>query len=136
MKMGAMEMPVTMMKARPDQMRMDFTVQGMTGTQAYDGTTGWTVMPFMGKKEPEKMSEDMLKDMKDEADFDGPLFDYKTKGNKVEYIGKEDVQGSPAYKLKLDRKSTRLNSSHSQISYAVFCLKKKKQNTSMSYRSS
>src|SRR5688572_32099884 len=28
----------------------------------------------------------------------------------------------------LDRKSTRLNSSHSQISYAVFCLKKKRQN--------
>src|SRR2546427_8769921 len=27
----------------------------------------------------------------------------------------------------LDRKSTRLNSSHSQISYAVFCLKKKKK---------
>src|SRR2546430_5987382 len=29
-----------------------------------------------------------------------------------------------------DRKSTRLNSSHSQISYAVFCLKKKKNNQS------
>src|SRR2546430_17482216 len=29
--------------------------------------------------------------------------------------------------LLVDRKSTRLNSSHSQISYAVFCLKKKKQ---------
>src|SRR2546428_5714069 len=29
----------------------------------------------------------------------------------------------------LDRKSTRLNSSHDQISYAVFCLKKKKKNT-------
>src|SRR2546430_7560977 len=29
----------------------------------------------------------------------------------------------------IDRKSTRLNSSHSQISYAVFCLKKKKQKT-------
>src|SRR2546427_6754372 len=34
-----------------------------------------------------------------------------------------------------DRKSTRLNSSHSQISYAVFCLKKKKQ-TSKSSRQS
>src|SRR2546427_8111714 len=34
-----------------------------------------------------------------------------------------DLWTSPA----LDRKSTRLNSSHSQISYAVFCLKKKKQ---------
>src|SRR2546430_12479950 len=31
-----------------------------------------------------------------------------------------------------DRKSTRLNSSHSQISYAVFCLKKKKKNTNTS----
>src|SRR2546430_8869069 len=34
-----------------------------------------------------------------------------------------------AYARATDRKSTRLNSSHSQISYAVFCLKKKKQNT-------
>src|SRR2546430_4405482 len=32
-----------------------------------------------------------------------------------------------------DRKSTRLNSSHSQISYAVFCLKKKKIDTRLSY---
>src|SRR6266487_4946228 len=31
--------------------------------------------------------------------------------------------------LLIDRKSTRLNSSHPSISYAVFCLKKKKQNT-------
>src|SRR2546427_5062109 len=34
-----------------------------------------------------------------------------------------------------DRKSTRLNSSHSQISYAVFCLKKKKKNYSADSRS-
>ena len=35
----------------------------------------------------------------------------------------------PSYnKLIIDRKSTRLNSSHDQISYAVFCLKKKKKN--------
>src|SRR2546430_7509539 len=32
-----------------------------------------------------------------------------------------------------DRKSTRLNSSHSQISYAVFCLKKKKKQTKLKY---
>src|SRR2546427_9250825 len=37
----------------------------------------------------------------------------------------EDAAGRPFYDL--DRKSTRLNSSHSQISYAVFCLKKKKK---------
>src|SRR2546427_13288640 len=36
----------------------------------------------------------------------------------------------------VDRKSTRLNSSHSQISYAVFCLKKKKKNTLTDYNRS
>src|SRR3712207_7173042 len=37
-----------------------------------------------------------------------------------------------AYQL-LDRKSTRLNSSHANISYAVFCLKKKKKTTNVLY---
>src|SRR5256886_13528353 len=47
-----------------------------------------------------------------------------TKGNEKKQIKKIKNQ----YNLNsLDRKSTRLNSSHSQISYAVFCLKKKKQ---------
>ena len=104
MKMGPMEVPITLTKARPESVRMDFTVQGMTGSQAYDGTTGWAVMPFMGKKEPEKMSDDMLKDIKEEADFDGSLVDYKSKGNTVEYLGKVDVEGSPAYKLKVTTK--------------------------------
>src|SRR2546430_10879023 len=36
---------------------------------------------------------------------------------------------------KIDRKSTRLNSSHSQISYAVFCLKKKKNQSDKIYSS-
>src|SRR2546427_8056830 len=35
--------------------------------------------------------------------------------------------GKPGIEVDADRKSTRLNSSHSQISYAVFCLKKKKK---------
>src|SRR2546430_11251624 len=38
-------------------------------------------------------------------------------------------RGANAARGPLDRKSTRLNSSHSQISYAVFCLKKKKKKT-------
>src|SRR5688572_29439134 len=39
----------------------------------------------------------------------------------------ELVRGDPRLCDLVDRKSTRLNSSHSQISYAVFCLKKKKK---------
>ena len=99
-----MEAPITMTQKRPDMTRLDFTVQGMTGSQAYDGTTGWLVMPFLGKKEAEQMSADQLKEMKEQADFDGPTWDYKTKGHKVELLGKADVEGTPAYKLKLTTK--------------------------------
>src|SRR5438309_7456303 len=38
-----------------------------------------------------------------------------------------ETASSPARRRRRDRKSTRLNSSHSSISYAVFCLKKKKK---------
>src|SRR3712207_8848609 len=41
----------------------------------------------------------------------------------------KDFKGSRVELTTLDRKSTRLNSSHANISYAVFCLKKKKKNT-------
>src|SRR2546430_13134193 len=41
-------------------------------------------------------------------------------------VGEQDDARRPAGHFQ-DRKSTRLNSSHSQISYAVFCLKKKKK---------
>src|SRR2546430_7729952 len=44
------------------------------------------------------------------------------------------VQALLAAKAEPDRKSTRLNSSHSQISYAVFCLKKKKQYDALARR--
>src|SRR2546430_8046324 len=46
-----------------------------------------------------------------------------------QWTGNATRQNIPEDELcALDRKSTRLNSSHSQISYAVFCLKKKKKN--------
>ena len=105
MKMGPIEAPFTVSKSRPENVRMEFTVQGMTGTQAYDGTTGWAVMPFMGKTDPEKLAGDQLDDIKQEADFDGPMIDYKAKGNKVESLGKVDLEGTPAYKLKVTLKN-------------------------------
>src|SRR2546430_6683788 len=52
-------------------------------------------------------------------------------GIRVEFCQSADsrVPETTYLGVPLDRKSTRLNSSHSQISYAVFCLKKKKKKT-------
>ena len=102
---GQMEAPFTLMVARPSSMRMDMEIQGKSLVQAFDGTTAWMVNPFMGGDSAEKMSEEDTKQMVDDADFDGPLVDYKTKGNTVELVGKEDVEGTPAYKLKVTKKS-------------------------------
>jgi outer membrane lipoprotein-sorting protein len=43
----------------------------------------------------------MAKEVKQMADFDGATFDYKAKGNTVELLGKADVEGTSAYKVKL-----------------------------------
>jgi outer membrane lipoprotein-sorting protein len=99
-----MEAPFVLELKRPNKMRVEFTFQGMTGVQAFDGTTAWTHMPFMGKADPEAMPADQAKQAEEEADLDGPLVDYKTKGHAVELVGKEKVEGTDAFKLKVTLK--------------------------------
>jgi outer membrane lipoprotein-sorting protein len=96
------EAPFKMFFKRPMMARMEFTMQGMTGIQAYDGETAWMIMPFMGKSDPEVMAEDQAKNMQEQADIDGPLVDWQDKGHKVELIGLEDVDGTEAYKIRVD----------------------------------
>ncbi len=100
-----MEAPFVMEQKRPNLMRMEFTLQGMTGIQAFDGKGGWQLMPFNGRKDPEPMAEDQLKQVEEQADFDGPLVDYKAKGNTVELVGKDKVEGSDVFKLKVTLKN-------------------------------
>jgi outer membrane lipoprotein-sorting protein len=90
---------------RPDMLRETFTIQGMSAIQAYDGSTGWQIQPFGGRKDPELLGEDDLRDLEETADIDGPLVDYKSKGNTVEYMGHDTVDGDDAYKLKVTLKN-------------------------------
>jgi len=86
---------------RPNLVRETTSLQGMTAVQAYDGSTGWQVQPFGGKKDPELMGEDDLRDLTLDADLDGPLVNYKEKGNTVEYLGHDIVDGDDALRLKV-----------------------------------
>jgi hypothetical protein len=90
---------------RPNLLRETTTIQGMTAVQAYDGATGWQIQPFSGKKDPELMGEDDLRDLLIDADFDGPLVDYKARGNTVEYLGHDVVDGDDALRLKVTLKN-------------------------------
>jgi outer membrane lipoprotein-sorting protein len=90
---------------RPSMLRSTFTVQGMTAVQVYDGQTGWQISPFQGRKDPELLGEDDLRDLVEDADMDGPLVDYKEKGNTVEYLGHDTVDGDDVYRLKCTLKN-------------------------------
>jgi hypothetical protein len=90
---------------RPNLVRETFALQGMTAITAFDGSTGWQVQPFGGHKDPEFLGQDDLQDLLLDADFDGPLVDYKEKGNTVEFMGHDVVDGDDALRLKVTLKN-------------------------------
>jgi hypothetical protein len=90
---------------RPNLVRQTLTMQGMTAIQAYDGSTGWQTQPFRGRKEPELMGEDILRGLILASDFDGPLVDYAAKGNTIEYLGHDPVDGDDALRLRVTLKN-------------------------------
>jgi hypothetical protein len=53
------------------------------------------------------MTADEVKVGQDQLDIQGELLDYKQKGHSVELMGKEDVDGTECFKVKLTRKSGR-----------------------------
>jgi hypothetical protein len=102
---GQIQLSFTQIKKRPEEVRTEASLQGMTQIEAYDGKEGWRVSPFFGRKDPERMSADDVKALVEDAEMDGPLVDWQAKGNTIEYLGTEDVDGTPAHKLKVTRKN-------------------------------
>jgi hypothetical protein len=100
---GGFEAVIVQENKRPNKVREEFSIQGMTGINAYDGSNGWKIEPWQGKRDPEALGEEEMHGILDDADFDGPLVNYQAKGNRVEYQGLEQVEGSDAYKLKVTR---------------------------------
>lgn len=98
---GGLEMAIVEENKRPNLVRLDISLQGLTGANAYDGKSGWKIEPWQGKKDAEPLSEDEMKQILEASDFDGPLINYRQKGNKVEFVGMEPFEGTDAFKLKV-----------------------------------
>ncbi|HRI59990.1 MAG TPA: hypothetical protein PK228_09715, partial [Saprospiraceae bacterium] len=93
----------TMTAVRDKAARMDVSVMGMTQTSVVNGDKGWSNNPFMGKTDPEPMTADQVKSMTSMTDIDGAIVGYKEKGYTVEYVGTEDVDGTEALKIKINK---------------------------------
>lgn len=84
--------------------RVVFSLQGLDLVQAYDGTGGWKINPLQGRKDAERMSADESRQLADAAWVGGPLLEAAKDGSKVTYLGREDFDGTSAYKLKVVQK--------------------------------
>ncbi len=101
LQQGSFSAQLSVDAKEPGQVRQSFTIQGMTQTVAYDGSTGWQISPFQGRRDPELLGEDDLRGVVEDADFYGPLVDYEKKGSTISYLGHDTVDGDDALRLKL-----------------------------------
>jgi hypothetical protein len=81
--------------------RVDASLQGLTVVQGFDGKDGWRINPFEGRKDAEKMGADETRELADEGSIDGALLAAHAKRSQVDYLGREDIDGTEAYKLRV-----------------------------------
>lgn len=91
---------IKVIKVQGKLFRNDFEFRGTSGYTIVTPSAGWSFIPMRSQK-PEPLSAERLKALQSDLDIAGPLLDYAAKGNKAALIGKEDVDGRQAYKIKL-----------------------------------
>ncbi|WP_439504350.1 hypothetical protein [Sediminibacterium sp.] len=97
--------PFTMQAVHMKGMRVDAEFQGSKIIDITTPTKGWSQNPLMGKTSLEAITEDELKTKLDELDVQDEFVNYKEKGSTVEYLGKEEEEGTAYHKLKLVTKN-------------------------------
>jgi outer membrane lipoprotein-sorting protein len=116
---GGMEFNLTVYQKKPDFNRIDMEIQGMTIIMATDGKTGWTINPMTGSSDPQDLPEETIKSMKEgdfsdpELNWDNPFSNWREKGTIAELTGKEEIDGTPVYNLKLTYMNNKI------VSYTV-----------------
>lgn len=101
---GDFQLTYTEVRSASGASRSDATVQGLTLVQAYDGQVGWRINPFEGRRDAERLSDDEARSMADSGLVAGPLQAARSAGSSVAYLGREDFDGTLAYKLRVSQK--------------------------------
>ena len=104
MKAQGAEIKLTRTHIHNKAMRMDIAVMGMNGYQILTDKEGWSYMPFQGQTKAEPMTADDIKTSQDQLSILDEFITYKDLGKKLDFIGKEDLDGTECFKLKLTDK--------------------------------
>lgn len=96
-----LSVPYRIDQKRPLKMCLEYKFDNRRAVQCVDGDSGWQFLPFLGSNLPEQMTDEETRKMADTASIDGLLFNAYQRGFEIEWLGKEDVDGKPANKLKV-----------------------------------
>jgi hypothetical protein len=96
-----LDIPIKITQEHNKGQRIEITVMGMSGYVINTPTEGWQFFPFQGQSAAEAMSAEAIKEGADQLDLQSSLLNYNEKGHQVEYIGKEDYEGTECFKLKV-----------------------------------
>ncbi|MCF8239892.1 MAG: outer membrane lipoprotein-sorting protein [Melioribacteraceae bacterium] len=102
---ASFEIPIKAYNKRPMKFRSEGSFQGMEIVTIYDGESGWSKNPFMGSNDFQQLPQDQLDQIKDQADFEGMLFNWEEKGYNVTLDGTEDFEGIETYVVTLSKKN-------------------------------
>ena len=100
-------LPFTFEYKRPVKMRLEIQFNRQTSVQVYDGSSGWTLRPYLGRSNWEPYTTEQLRQASSQPGIDGYLIDYANRGAHVELVGTEKVEDQPTYKLKVTEKDGR-----------------------------
>lgn len=84
--------------------KMEMDMNGSKIIQCVTDKGGWSINPTMGQTSPQALPPDQVKAAQEQLSIEGPLVNYAAKGNTVELLGKEFVNGSSTFKIKVTTK--------------------------------
>lgn len=102
MREGDTVITTTSQRMRPNLVRLDTEKNGVRTTKLYDGKQGWLVE---GSAAPKRQSAESTALMAESAPFDDFLLDPKGRGVDVKLDGVEQVNGAPAFKVVLTKRT-------------------------------
>lgn len=118
---GGMEIPLDIVRMKDGKQMTVISFQGKEIKQGvFDGEVLWStnMMTQKAEKSDAETTEMVKKEMND---FPDPFLDYKDKGYKVEYVGKEEFNGTETYKIKLTKEPLTIDGAEVEdVSYYFF----------------
>ncbi|WP_175107884.1 outer membrane lipoprotein-sorting protein [Pararobbsia alpina] len=99
------KLPFALEMKRPHKTRLELEFNKQTSVQIFNGTSGWKVRPYIGRREVEAFSPAELKAASAQPDVDGMLIDHAAKGVAVVLERSEVVEGRETYRLRLTVKN-------------------------------